>query len=197
VLLRRRGIEAAQIHIRPSRKPEVKQPMKTAFLLIAMMISTNFFAQDGQLGPAAAAAPIPGKLRVFVVGNNPVAGVVRGELRKSTAREEKKPNPNSRDCMLLVSNPKDADAIFTVDSVPRNSLGSTTDYISSAQLTSTDGTLLWSESIGDGSNYEDRLLGGDPWTSAKRLVADITRSRKPCDAARRIRPTSERGVTSK
>ena len=132
-------------------------------ILAVLLLISLVVAQDSQA---------PAKLKVFVQGNNATANEIRRELQKATD----KPNPKSKFCMALVDNPKDADAIFAVDAVVNGRSGSMASYTSSAQLTASDGKLLWSNSVGDGSKFGDLFAGGNSGISGSRLVMSASKA---------------------
>ena len=115
-------------------------------------------------------------MKVFVQGNNATALEVRRQLQHAEKYAEKHPNQKHY-CMSLVDNPKDADATFAVESAVngRGPMGMSS-YTSSAELTSSDGTLLWSDSLGDGSKFMDQLAGSSPAVNASRLLVSAQKA---------------------
>ncbi|MGA1998463.1 MAG: hypothetical protein ABSG52_00600 [Terriglobales bacterium] len=135
--------------------------MSKRWVLLALVVSIATLAISQETG----------KLRVFVAGNNATALEVRRTMEKFTS----KPNPKSKFCMILVDNPKDADATLSVESIVNGRSMGAANYTSSAQLTSADGTLLWSDSVGDGSKFMDVMVGGSPGIAASRLLTNAAK----------------------
>jgi hypothetical protein len=74
--------------------------------------------------------------------------------------------------LVIADNPKDADATLSVESVVNGHQSpGITNYTSSAELTAKNGTLLWSDSVGDGSKFMDAMVGETPKISAEPLLA--------------------------
>jgi len=152
-------------------------------LLLVLLISTAALSQDSQPKPDATPTPSTPKtpaskiLRVFVAGNNATALEVRREMEQSAKYYAKHPEKaaKSKFCMVLVDNPKNAAATLSIESAV-NGRGLDTNYTSSAMLTAADGTLLWSDSLGDGSKFMDRIIGGSPKMNASRLLTNAAKA---------------------
>ena len=100
---------------------------------------------------------------VFIAGNNQAAQNAREEMRKDADK--------GKSCFSLVSNPKDADAVFEMgsDSARNSGLMDTRDWIVSATLTLKSGDLIWSNS----ERFSDAPFMSGGKTAGKLLYLDL------------------------
>jgi hypothetical protein len=100
---------------------------------------------------------------IFIAGNNQAAEKAREEMRKD--------GDKGKACFTLVSNPKDADAVFEMgtDTARDSELLHTRDWIVSATLTLKSGDLIWSHS----ERFSDAPFMSGGKTAGKLLYLDL------------------------